>query len=205
MKRICRSTWAKLVKIIWKILCHIYMNIISYWIIDHRRLRFRLNFGYFQHCNICYFSWITRMASRNFSTELILFITLQLLIRYGGAVDKYDINIAVFFNVDDIYREFIFNSAEKMFRARNTTLSHVYRHDVAVEIHFSKPNLTNVGASGLSGIIPIVMNITDTSQGIIFVNVTEDGLLYSTLLESCSIPSIGLLQSQTTLPITQVN
>lgn len=144
------------------------------------------------------------MASRNFSTELILFITL---IRYGGAVDKYDINIAVFFNTDDIYRDFIFNSAEKMFCARNTTFSDVSasHNDVAVDIHFSKPNLTNVGASGLSSIIPRVMNITDTSQGIIFVDVTEDGLLYSTLLESCSIPSIGLLQSQTTLPITQVN
>ena len=141
------------------------------------------------------------MAPRNFSTELILFITLQLFVRYAGAVDKYDIDIAVFFSADDIYREFIFDSAEKMFRARNTTVN-----DNAVEVHFSKPNLTNASrANGLSSIIPKIVNITSVFQGVIFVDVTEDGLFYSTLLDSCSIPSIGLLQSRTTFPITQVN
>ncbi|KAL9978811.1 hypothetical protein ACROYT_G016377 [Oculina patagonica] len=123
--------------------------------------------------------------------------------RNAGAVDKYDIDIAVFFNADDIYQEFVFNSAEKMFRARNTTFSDALVNDIEVEFHFSKPNLTNVSANGLSSIIPKVTNITSNSQGIIFVDVTEDGLLYSTLLESCSIPSIGLLQSQTAFPITQ--
>lgn len=145
------------------------------------------------------------MAPRNISTELVLFITLQLLMRNAGAVDKYDIDITVFFNTDDIYREFVFNSAEKMFRARNTSFSDTLVNDIAVEFHFSKPNLTNVSVNGLSSIIPKITNITSNSQGIVFVDVTEDGLFYSTLLDSCSIPSIGLLQSRTTFPITQVN
>lgn len=147
------------------------------------------------------------MAPRIFPTESILFITLQLLTSPGGAVDKYDINIAVFFNADDVYREFVFTSAEKLFRARDATTSDTSSNEVAIDIHFSKPNFTYVSsrANGLSSIIPNIVNITSTSQAIIFVDVTEDGLLYSTLLDSFSIPSIGLLQSRTTFPITQVN
>ena len=137
--------------------------------------------------------------------ESILFITLQLLTSPSGAVDKYDINIAVFFNADDIYREFVFTSAETLFRARNA--SDTFSNEIAIDIHFSKPNLTYVTSrtNGLSSIIPKIVNITSTSQAIIFVDVTEDDLFYSTLLDSCSIPSIGLLQSRTTFPITQVN
>lgn len=139
--------------------------------------------------------------------ESILFITLQLLIPHGAAVDKYDVNIAVFFNADDIYREFVFSSAEKLFRARSATTDDTFSNEIVIDIHFSKPNLTYVTsrANGLDSIIPKVVNITSTSQAIIFVDVTEDGLFFSTLLDSCSIPSIGLLQSRTAFPITQVN
>lgn len=145
------------------------------------------------------------MAPWVFSKESILFITLQLLTCPSGAVDKYDINIAVFFNADDIYQEFVLNSAETLFRTRNA--SDTFSNETAIEVHFSKPNLTYVTSrtNGFGSIIPKIANITSTSQAIIFVDVTEDGLFYSTLLDSCSIPSLGLLQSRTTFPITQVN
>lgn len=147
------------------------------------------------------------MARRTFLKQLMLFITLHLFTSCGAAVDKFDINIAVFFDVDDIFQEFVFNSAEKLFRSRNVVTGNGTVNEFLVEMHFSKPNLTDVSplVHGLSGIMPKISNITFDSHGIIFVDVTEDGLLYSTLLESCWFPSIGLLQSRNTFPITQVN
>ncbi|XP_022790062.1 glutamate [NMDA] receptor subunit 1-like [Stylophora pistillata] len=145
------------------------------------------------------------MARRIFLWQLMSCITLEFLTRFGTAVEKLDVNIAVFFDKDDIFQEYVFKSAERMFRSRNVVAGNVTPNEFLLEMHFSMPNLTDVSPfdHGLSGLFPKISNITFDSQGIIFVDVTEDGLLYSTLLESSVFPSIGLLQSRRTFPITQ--
>lgn len=137
----------------------------------------------------------------------MLFNTLNFLTRFGTAVEKLDVNIAVFFDMDDIFQEYVFKSAEQMFRSRKVVTGNVTPNEFLLEMHFSRPNLTDVFPLeyGLSGLFPKISNITSDSQGVIFANVTKDGLLYSSLLESSVFPSIGLLQSRRAFPITQVN
>lgn len=153
-------------------------------------------------------SYKTRMASRKtIRRDVILFVTFQLLIRHGSAVDKYHINIPVFFNTDDIYQEFVFNSAVKMFGARSSKLAtNQSWNDFEVEMHFSKPDFKNLSsrANGLGSLIPKISNLTSSSQGAIFVDVIEESVVYSTFLESVSIPSIGLFRSQKGFPVTKV-
>ena len=141
-----------------------------------------------------------------FQGEITLLIICQLLIRHGSAVDTYNINIPVFFNTDGIYEEFVFNSAVKMFRAKDSNTGNKSFMDFAVKMHFSKRDFTNLSSreNGLSSLIPKVSNLTFSSQGAIFVDVMENSVAYSTFLESVSIPSIGLFRSQKGFPVTQV-
>ena len=147
------------------------------------------------------------MASRDSSQRsLMLFVIFQLLVHHGSAVDKHHVNIPVFFNTDDVYQEFVFNSAVKMFEGRNSKSINDSLNEFEVEMHFSKPDFANLSSrsNGLSSLIPRISNMTASSQGAIFVDVTEESVVYSTFLESVSIPSIGLFRSQNGFPVTQV-
>lgn len=52
-----------------------------------------------------------------FILSLIVFDVIVLFIFYGGVVDNYyvRINIFVFFNIDGIYEDFVFNLVMKLF------------------------------------------------------------------------------------------
>lgn len=141
-----------------------------------------------------------------FERYIILFFVFQLLILQGYAVDKYRINIPVFFNTDGIYHESVFNTAVKMFESRNRQGNSDSYADFEVKMHFSKTDLTNLSsrANGLDSLIPKVSNLTLSSHGAILVDVTESSVAFSTYFESVSIPSIGLFRSQNGYPVTQV-
>lgn len=125
---------------------------------------------------------------------------------HGCAVDRHHINIPVFFNTDGTYQEFVFDSAVRLFRYKESTRNNKSSNDFELEMHFSKADISNLSSrsNGLGSLIPLVSNLTSFSQGAIFVDVTESSILYSTLLESVSVPSIGLFPSQDGVPITQV-
>ena len=147
------------------------------------------------------------MASRNaFEKSIILFIIFQLRIQHIRAIDKYHVNIPVFFNFDNIYQEFVFNSAVALFKDRDSSSKNESLNDLEVKMHFAKLDFSNLSsrANGLSSLIPKVSNLTASSQGAVFVDVTENSIAYSTFLESVSIPSIGLFRSQDGFPVTQV-
>lgn len=141
-----------------------------------------------------------------FERYIILFFVFQLRILQGYAVDKYRINIPVFFNTDGIYPESVFNTTVKMFESRNRQGNSDFYADFEVKMHFSKTDLTNLSsrANGLDSLIPKVSNLTLSSHGAILVDVTESSVAFSTYLESVSIPSIGLFRSQNGYPVTQV-
>lgn len=76
-------------------------------------------------------------------------------------VDKYDVNIVVFFNVDDIYWEFVFSFVEKFFWVRSVIIDDIFLNEIVIDIYFLKFNLIYVilWVNGLDSIILKVMNI----------------------------------------------
>lgn len=76
-------------------------------------------------------------------------------------VDKYDVNIVVFFNVDDIYWEFVFSFVEKFFWVRSVIIDDIFLNEIVIDIYFLKFNLIYVilWVNGLDSIILKVLNI----------------------------------------------
>lgn len=76
-------------------------------------------------------------------------------------VDKYDVNIVVFFNVDDIYWKFVFSFVEKFFWVRSVIIDDIFLNEIVIDIYFLKFNLIYVilWVNGLDSIILKVLNI----------------------------------------------
>lgn len=142
----------------------------------------------------------------DFRSNLLIFVLLGVQ-RQTITTTKADgetINIAIFFNVSDLYLRRIVQSTGDRFlvnQQRNSLKNENLKFSVK-PTWFDSANISE-SRIGLDSSLSDIRNISSNIKGAIFVDINRDTLFLASFLERSGIPAIGIFQSSEQ-PRTQV-
>ena len=142
----------------------------------------------------------------DFRNNLLIFVLLgaQRQTITTTTADGETINIAIFFNVSDLYLRRIVQNAEDRFFVNQQQNSR-RNEKLTFSVKPSWFDSANISESriGLDSSLSDIRNISSNVKGAIFVDINRDTLYLASFLERSGIPTIGIFQSSEQ-PRTQV-